>query len=260
MLYLFCPLYAEAKPLIKRLHLKPVASIFGHRCFENDTICLLICGTGILYTSTFAAAVLARAEHLQGMAVYGSSAMLHPLPKEYVYIADQITNTADGRTYYPDVFFQLPIEPVHFVSGEDLYTGQPLPGSLYDMESAGLYAAGSLFLRPDQMLFMRFISDAGNPKTVTAAALRTLSDQHAEQAISYLTAFSAHTADRKEKECPLEETLPISITMRRQALQMLHYARQMHISAYDLTERLNRIKTKEEGKKIIHELYTRISR
>ena len=94
MLYIFCPLYAEAKPLIESMRMKPMKTVFGHRCFENNEICLLICGTGVLYTAAFAAAVLSRGRNIQGMIVYGSGAMLRPLNKDYVYVTDQITNMA----------------------------------------------------------------------------------------------------------------------------------------------------------------------
>lgn len=265
MLYVFCPLYAEAGPLIESMHLKATADIFGHRCFENNEIRLLICGTGILYTATFAAAVLSSRQDVQGMAVYGSGAMILPLDKEYIYVADQITNLVDGKTYYPDVFLNLPLAPVHFVSGEKIYAAaaRHLNGSVYDMESAGLYMAGSMFLRPDQMLFMRFISDDGDPKSVSAAKLTALSTQHAKQANTYLSSFNHYLQTTKDPEEPtndLTESIPLSVTMRRQALRMIRYGRQMHIPLTDLEERLLRIKTKEEGKKILHEICTRVSR
>lgn len=263
MLYIFCPLYAEAKPLIESMRMKPMKTVFGHRCFANNEICLLICGTGVLYTAAFAAAVLSRGRNIQGMIVYGSGAMLRPLNKDYVYVTDQITNMADGRTYYPDVFLSLPTAPIHFVSGESLYTGQKLDGSVYDMESAGLYMAGSMFLRPDQMLFMRFISDHGEPGTISAAKLTALSAQHLQQAQSYISAFYHLLQEEKNQENTtdiLAENIPISVTMRHQAMQMIRYARKMHIPITDLEERLYRINNKEEGKKILHELCTRVSR
>ena len=99
MIYIFMALYAEAKPLIKKLDLKKINSRFKFTQYESPEICLTITGVGSIAASTAVGAVCASRDigetdilvNIGSCA--GSASSLHG-----IYLIHKITDEVTGRT------------------------------------------------------------------------------------------------------------------------------------------------------------------
>ena len=107
MIYIFMALYAEAKPLIKKLDLKKINSRFKFTQYESPEICLTITGVGSIAASTAVGAVCASRD-IGEMDILvnigscaGSASSLHG-----IYLIHKITDSVTGRTYYPDMLYR----------------------------------------------------------------------------------------------------------------------------------------------------------
>lgn len=148
---------------------------------------------------------------------------------------NKITNADSDRTFYPDMIWNTGLpEAEGFTGSRIMYSTDPgmqnMPGSartasespsetgtadvradtqraavrqnspiLYDMESAAIYQAGAMFLRPDQMMFLRFVSDDGSGEKVTPKLLEELSTGCAGEAAQIVRGLEENFS-RKEHQ------------------------------------------------------------
>jgi len=257
----FVPMYAEAAPLIEKLHLKRT-ELFGNiQTFSNEDILLAICGTGMLNAAVSASAVLARNEAgaRDFLVSYGSCASQKKT--KGLYLLHSLKDQNTERTYYPDILYQTNLEEASLLTGSGIYQKNfSFTEDLYDMEGASIFHAASFFMGPHQMLFFRFVSDDGEIRAMNSEVMKSLSEQYADTLIEILKRLPVSEKQQEEEDLSqLYFDLGCSETMKRELNKLIHYAQLEKIpwkekitSFYDAD--ILPVKTKEEGKKVFYEL------
>ena len=146
MFYFVCALYAEARPLISALSLRKDAFSCPYDTYfsEDSSVVLAISGTGPIAGAASASYLLTR---------FG--------------FRNKITDAMSGRTFYPDMLYDLSSCGLPSSSEKALVTVPRAvssfgdPSSLYDMEASGIYQAASHVLSPHRVLFLKYVSDSG---------------------------------------------------------------------------------------------------
>lgn len=238
MIYVFMALYAEAKPLIEKLELKKINSRFKFTQYESPEICLTITGVGSIAASTAVGAVCASrdidaADILVNIgSCAGSASSLHG-----IYLIHKITDEVTGRTYYPDMLYKHMFEEAELVtipsvkkktekaenvSSPSVRTNgkmevataslvrdeekqELISAPLYDMEAAAIYQAGSYFVGPHQMQFLKVVSDEGNGAAVTPNMLTECMHMHVDAMAELLDTLQAITKEWQEQKLVFSE-------------------------------------------------------
>lgn len=308
MLYLMTALSAEARPLIEALELKKKQTGGRFRIYENEshTISLVITEPGEIISAAAVGMLLGNAEQEDDFLLsFGCCADLSsPLERAddqmgqdgKLYIADKVINADSSRTFYPDLLIRNDFAEATVVTGSRVLK-QPLDRYdlleknfwikkapekqdvpqlesktsgkiLYDMESAAVYEAGSCFLGPHQMSFLRVVTDHGNGEEVTPEEVnRCVTDvlpdllEYIEKVQSFLEAQKKKNRgyDIGQKEEKLARDMDCSVTMNHQLTQLLRYCVAAEIP---WEEKINALYAKEilpaksrrEGKKILEHL------
>ena len=200
MIYIFTALYPEAKPLIRAFSLKKAVAGLPFDVYENmdGNLRLVITGAGMTAAACGVSAVFGRygageRDHLINI---GTCAAENPASEKKddtetgysgIYLCHKITDRNTGHTYYPDMLYhhsfaeaEIITEPVVWeMSGDNrdklhLSRKQHINDCrvlLHDMESAAVYQAGSFWLGPHQMSFMKAVSDEGKGEKITPRIL-----------------------------------------------------------------------------------------
>ena len=261
MIYVLTALQAEAKPLIRRWNLKKEEGRL--QVFSNERIRLAVTGTGPLSASALTGALLAShpIQPQDFLINAGICAGPEEEPRGTVFLIHKLTDTMTGRDYYPDLIHTALNKEACLKTGPSVYTGTISSGTLYDMEGAAIFHAGSLFLSPHQMRFLKVISDHGNsfpsPEEVTSLMEGILPVLEEE-------------LQAMEQQCPgeapvlSEEEIPwadfrASVTMKRQLHQLLLYCELSGTDWWEIMEQYRRegklpCRTREEGKFLMEEL------
>lgn len=226
MIYIFVALYPEAKPIIQRLGLKRQRAEIGFDIYSADTpeIRLVITGTGMVAAAAAVGSALAyyhggRDREDVTLINFGSCAGRDRAGK--VYLCNKIIDRISGHTFYPDILYRhdfaesyvvtepeilregldnLQEEGLHGLGvlkegrdnllGEGLHDKEglgDLPGEgLHDMEAAAIYQAGSRFLGPHQMSFIKVISDSGTGGELCAKELTEIMETGTEDFLKFL--------------------------------------------------------------------------
>ena len=110
MITIFTALYPEAKELIRALSLKKDMTQNHFQVFsdENNQIQIVITGA-----SAIAAATAVAEDFLIN---YGSCAGRKNIPVGTVSLCNKLTQTVDGRTFYPDILYRHPFEEAELYS------------------------------------------------------------------------------------------------------------------------------------------------
>lgn len=237
---------------------------------------------------------------------------------KHLYIGNKLINLDSQRTFYPDLLIRSGLPEAEFVTGsrvlnrdgeqkensferlqgkvkgqEEFFTAaqsyheaERFHGEktneagtiLYDMESAAVYEAGSFFLGPHQMSFLRVVTDEGNGETVTAADVENEVREALPDLLAYLSAVKDFMKPQKTdglagthemtgfeeqmndgssfREEDLAVGLCCSVTMRHQLHQLLVYCRAAKIPWRDKIRILYNegripVVSREEGKKVL---------
>lgn len=211
MIYVFMALYAEAKPLIEKLELKKINSRFKFTQYESPEICLTITGVGSIAASTAVGAVCASrdidaADILVNIgSCAGSASSLHG-----IYLIHKITDEVTGRTYYPDMLYKHTFDEVEIITIPSVKTREKVEivsnsRLLYDMEAAAVYQAGSYFVGPHQMQFLKVVSDEGNGEAVTPDMLTECMHMHVDAMAELLDTLQAITKEWQEQKLVFSE-------------------------------------------------------
>ncbi|WP_455058284.1 hypothetical protein [Jutongia sp.] len=307
MIYLFTALYPEAKPLIRAFSLKRVQDGLPFDVYENmDTsIRLVISGTGMCAAAAATAAVFgrygaAREDHLINVGTCAGEAGTEEISGK-VYLCHKITDRNTGHTYYPDMLYrhtfaeaQIITEPVVWKGTEDaevvrrkaesVVDGDMLSQNtqsvadreavvLHDMESAAIYQAGSYWLGPHHMSFIKVVSDHGTDQRITPQTLEHAVEKGLDAIKDYVSNIGQIIAqNRKDKEWEAEcsrqterlcEELHCSQAMR---LAVIQYVRYWTLAGVDLNSLLEQMRAdgelpcrdRREGKKRFDELKQRL--
>lgn len=143
-------------------------------------------------------------------------------------------------------------------------------GTLYDMEAAAIYQAGSYFFGPHQMMFLKIVSDKGMAGAVTPKQVELLMEQNQDRILAYISRLqmTAHGEGQRGKRLPHEEEalierlsndLHCSKAMRDSLRQHIHYLT-LAGADYDAViqamyrQKLLPCRDKREGKRCFEEL------
>lgn len=267
MIYIFTALYPEAKPLIRAFSLKKAVTGLPFDVYENtdNDLRLVITGAGMTAAACGVSAVLGRygageKDHLINIGTCAAENLACEKNDDTkagdreIYLCHKIMDRNTGRTYYPDMLYhhsfaetEIITEPVVWKSGieQNVKTGDrnAMPDAtqimkceqilLHDMESAAVYQAGSFWLGPHQMSFIKVVSDEGTGEKIAPQTLECVVERNIEQIKAYVTDLGQISAQdeewqRKEQHCmtvaePLCQELHCSQTMRAAVVQCVRY-------------------------------------
>ena len=157
MITIFTALYPEAKELIRALSLKKDMTQNHFQVFsdENNQIQIVITGASAIAAATAVAECSTRKEPDSGdfLINYGSCAGRKNIPVGTVSLCNKLTQTVDGRTFYPDILYRHPFEEAELYSfpavqdresfqqflDKDAGAGDRRKEILVDMEAAAIY-------------------------------------------------------------------------------------------------------------------------
>ncbi len=181
MLFLFCSDFDEAGPLIKKMRLKKRREAFAFQQFADDRkeIIMTISGRDPIAVAACVGAVLAKEGAGCGDSLLSIGTALSCLgngKEGKLWVLNKITDAYSGRCFYPDMICRSPFLEIDAKSGssgrgsdflkrERLQTGtvsekeinsmEDGVSGLYDADSAAVFQAGSHFLAPHAMSFLR---------------------------------------------------------------------------------------------------------
>lgn len=313
MVYIFCALYPEAAPWISAFRLKKVPEQTKFQTFtDGKEVCLVVTGIGKVAAAT-AVGSICTANGVDKRDVLVNVGICAKLsegtePREQgkapggkrgsIYLCNKLLDEATGKTFFPDVLIKHPFPEGSLLTGDRIYHNNDekkgTTAELYDMEAAGIYQAGAYFFGPEQMVFLKVVSDFGveaggfesrNSKVeesnVTKFRKETpqndlhkenvtaLIEQHKEKIITFLKnikeAMEEDVPEREEASTEKEYLEKLyfdfccSETMRHSLKQLYQYAKK---AGFPFKEKISRFYeqgklpciTKKEGTKRIEEL------
>ncbi|MCI9626932.1 MAG: 5'-methylthioadenosine/S-adenosylhomocysteine nucleosidase [Clostridia bacterium] len=266
MIYYAMAFYPEARPFIQQMNLKKCEEETHVQIFENEDTCLIITGVGEVQAVAAVAYLFARRppkaqDLLVNVGICGSAWQ----PKGTCYLCNKIVERATGRTFYPDILLRHPFEEAATMTCPTVVRDSANETALLDMEAAGIYQAGQMFLQPHQMAFLKIVSDAADGRRLSKQQVEQLVQRHAETVIAWSKQAQACLARQQtelfspEEEKAIEAAAAehgLTLTQRRQMQQLLRYDKleQGDISALlrELPERME--SGKQEGKQYLEQL------
>lgn len=205
MIYVFVALYPEAKPIIRRLGLKRGRAEFGFDVYAADGIelKLVITGTGMIAAATAVGSTLAyyhagRNNRDITLVNFGSCAGGGRVGE--TYLCNKIVDRISGHTFYPDILYRHDFLEQYVVTEPDVLKeglASLHEEGLHDMEAAAVYQAGSRFLGPHQMCFIKVISDAGKEGKLSAGELTEIMETGAEAFFRHLQEYTGQDVPEK---------------------------------------------------------------
>ena len=282
MVYFFCALYEEAQFLIEAFQLKKNPEIHAFPIYESreemhPKMILVITGPGAIPAATAVGYLAARDNRREeGLLInIGSCGSGEKFPVGTVTLGNKLWNETTGRSFYPDILFRHPFREVEIhtgskpVSPEKLTTAENV---VFDMEAAAVYQAGSRFYRPDQMLFLKVVSDHGIEETTRQEYRPGTLHSLMRGAEAELLPFFNHMMEKQpEKETKernpeterLKEELHCSVTMAAEVEQLMRYGKLAKVELSTILEAdraagILPCRDKKEGKGYLAQLKRRV--
>lgn len=285
MIYLFTALYCEADLLIKRFHLEKNMenTRFQEFYHEKAGIRLTITGVGEIAAAAAVSSVCAAYNPKEEDLLLNIGSCAHLTGKNGVFVCNKIIEQATGKTFYPDLLYRHGMQEETIVTGmlpcnrkESIVSGMSAedPGkSLYDMEAAAIYQAGSYFFSPHQMMFIKVVSDAGMAKTVSKENVEYLMKKYQDILCGFIEGLSVFTYKNRQKEDAIQRDrmwagtlctdMHCSKVMEDSLKQHLHYWELAGINYVSVIQDMYRegllpSRDKREGKLRFEELKRRL--
>lgn len=173
MIYLFTAMYCEANTLIQQYQLKKETAQTQFQVFfnESENMRLTITGTGMIAAAAAVSSVCTKYPPGEWDFLVNIGICAGTSKKKELFLCNKITEETTGRTFYPDLLYQHPFCEAQVITGPKSFGKEDLSKAkeacLYDMEASAIYQAGSYFLGPHQMFFLKTISDQGDFETIT---------------------------------------------------------------------------------------------
>lgn len=278
MISIFTALYSEAKPIIEYLGLKSQQDINRFQLFSNESVNLLITGTGSINAAIGVASLCSvhtpnSGDILVNIGICGTKNL--NLKKGTLIFCNKIIDLSTYKTYYPDMLFKhafiegtVTTSPVISTRGKDEeHSGIVVT----DMEASGIFHAGALFYQPHQMFFFKTVSDYEDGKQISREQVTHLIAGKVAPVVDWITQVH-HGLHNKQSVFSDEEkallkqasvALNLTVSMQHQLNQVMQYYKIQHggfinelkhFLAENLTEPC---RTKNEGKKYFDELKKR---
>ena len=183
MIYFVCAFIQEARPLIAHYGLKRDEA-FPWPLYAGGEAVVVVSGMGMDAAKMATAALLGR-RHPSGkdlLVNVGICAAPPEYPVGTLLLAEHLQYGTWHR--YPDIRFS-PACRTAALRSVDRPVHAPLPQAA-DMEAFGIFQAGERFLRKEQMLFFKIVSDHFEPKRVSKAAISSLIGEQTKRILSML--------------------------------------------------------------------------
>lgn len=266
MIYYAMALYPEAQPFIRRLNLKKCAEEIHVQIFENADTGLILTGVGEVQAAAAVAYLFAcRPPKAQDLLVNVGICGSAQQPRGTCFLCNKIVEQMAGRTFYPDILLRHPFEEEAVITSPRVVKNGMQEPALLDMEAAGIYQAGQIFLRTHQMVFLKIVSDAADGSRLSKQQAEQIVEHHADaiitwskQAQSYLAAQQQETMSPEEQKAAESAAAEhgLSLTQRRQMQQLLRYYKLEHGDIGALLQKLpGRMESgKQEGKQYLEQL------
>lgn len=240
MIYYSIALFAEAKPLIKRLNLKKDNKNSKFQIFHNPSHLLVITGTGAISAAAGTTYLLALYPPSPGdvflnIGICGTSAK--QLHKGQLCIASKITDLATGRCVYPELlychpFLEYPLHTAPRILSADTSEGL----FLADLEAFSIYQCACVFFKSSHIFILKVVADHLADAGQTPREIPALVNKSLGQILNWLDQLKALTDQPEpaftDEELALTdllgERLCLSETMRHQLKQLLWYERLRH--------------------------------
>ena len=285
MITIFTALYPEAKELIRALSLKKDMTQNHFQVFsdENNQIQIVITGASAIAAATAVAECSTRREPDSGdfLINYGSCAGRKNIPVGTVSLCNKLTQTVDGRTFYPDMIYKNPFKEAEIITSAVLFENKndknPQNTSdtvLYDMEAAFVWQAGAYFFAPHEMSFVKILSDNGDTEGITPDYITALVENHINIIDEYINrlrdilddiscAGDEKAAKEKQLADKLCRDLCCSKTMEYELRQYIRYCFIENIDINGVVckmyeENMMPCNDKREGKKRFEQLKSRL--
>ena len=276
MLFIVCALSCEAKPLISALSLRkdnfacPYDTFFS----TDSSVVLTVSGMGTVLAASATTYLLTRfgfSPEKDFLINFGSCAGKEP----GFHLINRITDEATGRSFYPDMLYDLSACGLPAFSEKALVTVNKVvssladPNVLYEMEASAIFLAASRFVPPHRMIFLKYVSDSGtdDPKKITSSMLQ----EGAEKQVSKVLAVLEHLKTIVEDDYAIDEDLFLntflnlraSETMRHELRQLFRYAKAEGLDMEKLLSDLEKeglypVNSKREGKEVIDVIRQRL--
>lgn len=246
MYLLVTALYAEARALIRELHMKRADSFSRLMVFEGaldgERLQLLVTGTGKLRACAAVTEYLSLCtgeERAQCCLVNFGTAALDAadgkLALGTMCIASGVRDAGSGRSFYPDLgahpFAQLPLVTVDAAA----YQGIGADACMIDMEASGICEAAARFISWDRVAFVKCLSDTAEGQKPDQAELERLMERCMPALLGWLRAEAPRRRARSDRQKRLLEKRKLfkdateqiarkralTETMRMQLMQLL---------------------------------------
>lgn len=283
MIFLQMALYCEAAPILRNGSFKALAPFGRFQRWQSEDMTLLLSGTGQQEAAACAAINCTAFEPSQSdlFVILGSCAGIGSgIETGRLYQVNALEDLGSGRVCYPDMLLDLGLPEARLLSGYQVLSQQKEsvwfrtgrdPGDLYDMESAGAYAAASHFFGPHQILVLRMPTDSGGedaenltPELISGMMEKNLPEL--ESVLDRLRAFSRmlekHEGELAEEDrnalLQVGEALRCSASMRMKLEQLIRYAVSAGIPYREFFERCGMegrlpVPGRKEGKDLLAE-------
>jgi len=279
MVYVFVALYAEAEPIISQLGLKRKKTEFGFDIYTIDkyNIKLVITGAGMVAAATAVGSILAHDNNKEYSTLinFGSCAGKGEIGETYV--CNKIIDSISGHAFYPDILYRHDYPEKYIVTETGILKnglGNLYQDGLHDMEASAIYQAGSHFLSPHKMSFMKVISDSGQGEKIHVKELKKTIEMGMKHFLNYLMRWieidiqENIQVNRKEQIYEQEfeqlcQQLHCSEAMRRTIKQYIKYWSLAGVDYKMLFQQMREqkklpCKDKREGKKRLGELKSKL--
>lgn len=279
MIYIFTALYKEAAGIIQYYGLKRQDVDKRIQIFAKDDVVLTVTGVGAVNAATVVSYVLTRygATDTDFLVNLGTCAARTSLERE-IFLCNKITDDVTGKTFYPDVLWKHDFKEISVTTVSNVLEQKDIAESVsqetvFDMEASAIYQAGSFFMGPHQMNFVKVVSDAGvDEGTSTTLDIEKMLKLHLREIVNYLEELKCISKDLLEKKEQIQDTregkerfnkltadMKCSVTMENELKQYYEYSRLAGIDFWEKVECYYReeilpCKSKREGKDILNEL------
>lgn len=270
MVYMITALYSEAQIFIEQYHLKKDIANTKFQFFfrEEAKIRLIVSGPGEIAAAAAVASLCTAYPPSEGDWLFHTGVCAGPKCGE-IFLCNKLIEQATGKTFYPDLLYRCGLQE-SAITTESRIRRERVEEGLVDLEACAVYQAGAYFFHAHRMLFVKIVSDNGDPGRVSAKQISRYMQAHRERLIPILSMLNEIT-DQERKEPSVQEEwirrlsgdLHCSKAMEDSLRQYLRYACLAGIDAAAVIRQMYQsdllpCSSKKEGKRRFEELKTRL--
>ncbi len=253
MIYIAAAMYPEAKPFIEGFGLKADRSFNKIRVYGNESVLLVVTGTGVLKAGSALGFLLGRLTPKAGdiflnIGVCGGR-------EEGIFICRKISSPELGRDFYPDMIYDS-----GFPEGELVTFLKPqseIPEEVFaDTEGAAYAESAKAYFSAERMFFIKIVSDRGDFSGITPKNVSDLISRYYEEISAFLKKIPSAEAAPDLSKDELKEAEKLRLTVSQEVIlkNLLVYYRLRGGDPLSLLKTMPEVKTKEEGRAVLEKL------